>query len=35
METPYFAFKPEKLKENYKEFEELCKKDLNEFIIAY
>ena len=35
MKTPYFVFKPEKLKENYREFEQLCEKYFKKFIIAY
>jgi diaminopimelate decarboxylase len=34
-ETPYFVFKEKILKNNYKEFEELCKKYLDEYVIAY
>jgi diaminopimelate decarboxylase len=35
METPYFAFKPEVLEKNYREFEALCRKYLKDFKIAY
>jgi diaminopimelate decarboxylase len=35
MDTPYFIFKPEILKENYKEFEDRCKKYFNKFKISY
>ncbi|MFH1359375.1 MAG: hypothetical protein ABIH37_05795 [archaeon] len=33
--TPYFKFKPDVLKENYLEFERLCKRYLDDFVIAY
>lgn len=35
METPYFVFKEELLRHNYKEFEELCKKYISDHKIAY
>ncbi|MBR9706769.1 hypothetical protein GOV14_07060, partial [Candidatus Pacearchaeota archaeon] len=35
MQTPYFEFNPEKLKENYSEFEKVCEKHLKAFKIAY
>ncbi len=35
MKTPYFEFRAEKLKENYKEFEKLCSEHLKDFRIAY
>jgi diaminopimelate decarboxylase len=34
-QTPYFIFKPEKLKTNYQEFEKLAKQYLKDYIIAY
>jgi len=34
-QTPYFIFKPKILEDNYKEFETLCNKYLEKFIIAY
>ena len=35
MKTPVFVFEPEKLKENYEEFESLCKRYLKKYKIAY
>ncbi len=35
MKTPYFIFKPKVLEKNYKEFEKLCEKYLEKFVIAY
>jgi len=35
MQTPYFVFKPDILKENYNEFDRLCCKYLDKFVIAY
>ena len=34
-ETPHFVFKEKKLEENYKEFDRLCEKHLDKYIIAY
>ena len=34
-ETPYLIFKEKILEENYKEFDELCRKYLSNYIIAY
>jgi diaminopimelate decarboxylase len=34
-QTPYFIFKPKVLEKNYKEFENLCNKYLQKFVIAY
>jgi len=33
--TPYITYKPKKLEKNYKEFENLCKKYLQQYVIAY
>lgn len=35
MQTPYFIYKPDVLKKNYKDFENLCKKYLKNHVIAY
>jgi diaminopimelate decarboxylase len=35
IQTPYFIFKPETLKENFKEFDDMCQLYLEKYVIAY